>query len=225
MNALRVSVGWGLGLLLAVCAHAATESSASIYTCVDAAGRRITADRPIAACIDREQRELSPTGTTRRVIGPTLTQHERAQQAAMARKAQNERDRIAEERRRERVLVTRYPNQNAHDDERAATLETSEVQIKIAQQRLQELRAERKNLNQEMEFYRRDPAKAPVKLQRSLADNDLAADDQRRQISAREQEMERINQRFDAELEQLRALWEQRQVAPGVTPGIDAMAR
>ena len=31
-------------------------AQAAIYTCVDAQGRRITSDRPIAACMDREQR-------------------------------------------------------------------------------------------------------------------------------------------------------------------------
>ncbi len=29
----------------------------AIYTCTDAQGRRITSDRPIAACIDRPQRD------------------------------------------------------------------------------------------------------------------------------------------------------------------------
>ena len=33
------------------------EAVGGIYTCVDATGRRITSDRPIMSCIDREQRE------------------------------------------------------------------------------------------------------------------------------------------------------------------------
>ena len=36
-----------------------------IYTCVDAKGRRLTSDRPIMECIDREQNELSAGGTVR----------------------------------------------------------------------------------------------------------------------------------------------------------------
>ena len=213
-------------LLAATCAHAAADDSgASIFTCVDAAGRRITSDRPIAACVDREQRELSPSGTTRRIMGPTLTQHERAQQAAAARKAQDERDRASDERRRERLMVMRFPNQTAHDNERAATLESVEVQFLLAQQRQQELQGQRKALDQEMEFYERNPTKAPQKLQRALADNDLETDDQRRKILGQTQEKQRINQRFDKELAQLRALWAERQAVPALTPGIEAVVR
>ena len=52
------------------------EAAGGIYTCVDRNGRRLTADRPIPECLDREQRELSPSGMTRRQIGPSLTELE-----------------------------------------------------------------------------------------------------------------------------------------------------
>ena len=79
----------GLVLLLAGAEFAAAQpqgASGSIYTCVDRNGRRLTADRPIPECLDREQRELSPSGTTRRQIGPSLTEIERAAQEAQRRK-------------------------------------------------------------------------------------------------------------------------------------------
>ena len=56
----------------------APGTSGGIYTCVDRNGRRLTADRPIAECLDREQRELGPSGIVRRQIGPSLTEQERA---------------------------------------------------------------------------------------------------------------------------------------------------
>ena len=59
----------------------------SIYTCIDAKGRRLTADRPIAECLDREQKELSGNGTVRRTHGPSLTPVERAAQEDRDRKA------------------------------------------------------------------------------------------------------------------------------------------
>ena len=82
-------VGWGLlaGLCGLVAAQAAPANTQSIYTCVDKQGRKLTSDRPIPECIDREQRELSPTGTVRRVIGPTLTEHERAAREVERRKS------------------------------------------------------------------------------------------------------------------------------------------
>ena len=62
--------------------------SGGIYTCVDAKGRKITSDRPIVDCIDREQVELNPSGTVRRKVGPSLTAQERAAEEAKEREAQ-----------------------------------------------------------------------------------------------------------------------------------------
>ena len=64
-------------LLLSFATITAAQS-AGIYTCVDAKGRKITSDRPIVDCIDREQVELNPSGTVRRKVGPSLTAQERA---------------------------------------------------------------------------------------------------------------------------------------------------
>jgi hypothetical protein len=115
----------------------------SIYTCVDRSGRRLTADRPIPECLDREQRELSPSGITRRQIGPSLTELERAAQDAQNRKDAEERARVVEERRRERVLVARYPDKAAHDVERAAAVQLVDDVTATAEKRIAELKAER----------------------------------------------------------------------------------
>ena len=70
-----------LGLLSPV-AWAQPKPPQEVYTCIDKTGRRITADRPIADCVDREQRILDHTGAERRRIGPTLTEHEHAARRA-----------------------------------------------------------------------------------------------------------------------------------------------
>ena len=95
-------------------AHA-QAAGGSIYTCIDRNGRKLTADRPIPECLDREQRELGPTGIVRRQIGPSLTEQERAAAEVQRRKEDEERSRQVEERRRERVLTARYPDKAAHD--------------------------------------------------------------------------------------------------------------
>ena len=64
----------------------APAAGQGIYTCVDKHGRRITADRPIQECLDREQRELSPSGITRRQIGPSLSDTERAARSQRERR-------------------------------------------------------------------------------------------------------------------------------------------
>lgn len=213
-----VSVAW----LASAGALAAEPGIGSIYTCVDAGGRKLTSDRPIASCTDRTQRELGPTGNTRRVIGPTLTEEERAQYAAKARKEQDERNKVLEERRRERVMVARYPNQAAHDVERKAALETSDALIKMSRDRENDLRERRRALDSEMEFYKRDPSKAPMHLRRDMAQNQSEMQAQERQIAEQAQDKKRVNDRFDKELAHLRELWAQRETAPGLASGADA---
>lgn len=183
-------------------------AAGGIYTCVDRNGRRLTADRPIPDCLDREQRELGPSGITRRQIGPSLTEHERAAQEAQRRKEAEERARVVEERRRERVLVARYPSKAAHDVERVAAVQLVDDVTATAQKRIAELKAQRKSMDTEMEFYKKDPNKAPLALRRKIAENEESIAEQQRFIVGQDLEKRRVHARFDTELAQLRKLWD-----------------
>ena len=203
----------------------APGTSGGIYTCVDRNGRRLTADRPIAECLDREQRELGPSGIVRRQIGPSLTEQERAAQEAQRRKEAEARARELEERRRERALTARYPDKAAHDVERAAAIQLVDDVTATAEKRLVELAQQRKALDVEMEFYKKDPNKAPMSLRRKIAENEESIAEQQRFIAGQDQEKRRVHQRFDVELAQLRRLWDaQRMPVSGATPASDASA-
>lgn len=213
-----------LATLAADLARAQQGASGGIYTCVDRNGRRLTADRPIPECLDREQRELSPSGTVRRQIGPSLTEQERAAQEAQRRKEAEARSREVEERRRERVLTTRYPDKATHDVERAAAIQMVDDVTATAEKRIVELKQQQKALEVEMEFYKRDLSKAPLVLRRKIAENEDSIAEQQRFIAGQDQEKRRVHQRFDAELAQLRKLWDaQRLPAPAtVVPASEA---
>ena len=203
----------------------APGTSGGIYTCVDRNGRRLTADRPIAECLDREQRELGPSGIVRRQIGPSLTEQERAAQEAQRRKEAEARARELEERRRERALTARYPDKAAHDVERAAAIQLVDDVTATAEKRLVELAQQRKAFDVEMEFYKKDPNKAPMSLRRKIAENEESIAEQQRFIAGQDQEKRRVHQRFDVELAQLRRLWDaQRMPVSGATPASDASA-
>ena len=182
----------------------------SIYTCVDSKGRRLTHDRPIADCIDREQRELYSNGTVKRSIGPTLTEREADIEELRQRKEAEDRARLQEAKRRDRALVARYQNTAAHDAERADALRQVDEVIAIARRRQADLDLQRAKLDAELEFYKRDPASVPAALKQRITEHaaDVAA--QNRFIADQEQEKKRINVRFDAELIRLRQLWAQR---------------
>lgn len=203
----------------------APGTSGGIYTCVDRNGRRLTADRPIAECLDREQRELGPSGIVRRQIGPSLTEQERAAQEVQRRKEAEARARELEERRRERALTARYPDKATHDVERAAAIQLVDDVTATAEKRLVELAQQRKAFDVEMEFYKKDPNKAPMALRRKIAENEESIAEQQRFIAGQDQEKRRVHQRFDVELAQLRKLWDaQRMPVSGATPASDASA-
>jgi hypothetical protein len=178
-----------------------------IYSCVDAKGRTITADRPVAECVDREQRELSPSGTTRRKLEPTYTAREQAERDERERQAQLQAARQVEERRRERALLVRYPNAAAHDRERTEALVQIDAVISAARKRLGELAEDRKRIDDELEFYKSDPAKAPGSIRRKADDNVRSVDVQNRFIAEQEDEKKRVNARFDEEQSRLKPLW------------------
>lgn len=178
-----------------------------IYTCVDGKGRRITSDRPIVECLDREQHKLGNTGIVRQVVPPSYTADERAKLESKQRAENEIKARAAEEKRRERALLIRYPNQAVHDKERAEALAQVDEVITAVNKREAALVQQRKEVDAEMEFYLADPSKAPFWLRRKLEDNDKQMVVQKRFLEEQAQEKLRINQRFDEELGKLRQLW------------------
>ncbi len=67
-------------------------------------------------------------------------------------------------------------------------------------------------IDEEMEFYKKDPSKAPAYLRRQFDENTQSQAVQKRFIGEQEAESRRVNVRFDDELVRLRQLWAQ--VAP-----------
>jgi hypothetical protein len=178
-----------------------------IYSCTDSKGRKITSDRPIADCVDREQIELNPSGTVRRRVGPTLTADERAAAEAREREIAEERARRAEDKRRDHALLVRYPYRSVHDAERAEALAQVDAVTRAAKKRMGELEQQRKVIETEMEFYKKDPSRAPPSLKRQAEENAQSTDIQARFIADQEAEKARVNARFDEDLIKLLKLW------------------
>jgi len=195
------------GSALQVYAQGSVEGG--IYTCIDAKGRKLTSDRPIRECADREQRLLNPSGTVRAIVGPTLTGPERTALEARKRREAEEQARQAEEKRRERALLVRYPSRAVHDKERSEALTSISLVRQAAMNRVKELERQRKELDTELEFYAKDPSKVPPSLQRLVDENAKSMEVQQRFIADQEAEMGRVNRRFDEELVRLQQLWAQ----------------
>lgn len=182
-------------------------ASSGIYSCTDARGRTITSDRRIPDCIDRQQRELNPSGTTRRLIEPSYTGQEQAERDERKRQATLAAVRLAEERRRERALLIRYPTPVVHDRERAEALAQIDAVIGAAKKRIGELGVERRKVDDELEFYKNDISKAPPSVRRQVDDNAKSMAVQIRFVGEQEDEKQRLNARFDEERTRLKPLW------------------
>ena len=209
MPSARALTALSPGLLLAAALLCITllASAQAIYSCTDRQGRHLKSDRPMLDCLDREQRELGRSGATRRVIPPTPTAAERAARESQAHAQARAREREQNLLRRDQALVTRYPDMAAHEAARAAALGQTQAVADSAERRIAELTAERAALDEEMEFYRKDPSRAPTRLRRSIEDNAQALATQRRAIAGQQDEQQRIQARFDEEAARLQTLW------------------
>lgn len=191
-----------------------TGSGLGIYTCTDANGRRLTSDRPIPECFDREQRMLNADGSHRRSLPPALTANERAQQEEAALRAEKERNAQRDAARRDRNLVKRYRSEASHNRARKTALDDVTHAIKISEDRIKQLQAERIPLLQEAEFYR--DKRLPGQLKQRLDNNEASAAAQAELIQNQQAELKRVNALFDTELTHLRKLWAG--AAPGSAP-------
>ena len=201
----QLAIGLAAAVLWGGAAAQATTPVVGIFTCVDAQGRKLTADRPIAECMHKEQRVLNRDGSVRMVIPPTLTAEERAEKEARERAAAEARSAQSDAARRDRNLMARYPNEEAHNRSRGSAADTVRLAMKATELRLLELERERKPLREEAEFYQGKTL--PPKLKAAIDANDASRNGQRSSGTNQEAELVRINSLYDVELERLRRLW------------------
>lgn len=195
--------------LLALAGAAAAQQAAPpggvIYTCTDERGRRLTSDRPIPECLAREQRILNRHGSLRAIVPPALTAEERAAKDARDRREAERRAALADAIRRDRNLLTRFPDEAAHQRAREAALDPVRETMRGSVKRIDELAEQRKPLLQETEFY--IGRALPLPLKAKIEANEAAMAAQQAAIQGQEAELDRINRLYDAELSRLRQLW------------------
>ncbi|UZD55137.1 DUF4124 domain-containing protein [Caldimonas aquatica] len=206
----------------ALAAAAGLDAAAQgIYTCTDSRGRKLTSDRPILECLDREQKVLNKDGSPRGVLPPSLTAEERAELEARERRREQERMALQDAIRRDKLLLSRYPNEKAHRKAREEALEDVRKSIQNSEQRIAELERERKPLLDEAEFYK--GKQMPAKLKQSLEFVEVAVEAHRTLIRNQQAELSRINFLYDQELDRLRKLWAG--AKPGSLPQPQATAQ
>jgi len=201
-------------LLLAAAAVAlpqavrAAEAGRPIIQC-DVNGKKVTSDRLIPECVHKEQRELNPDGSLKRVIPPTPTADEVAAKEEKDLEAKAAFAARSDAVRRDRNLMQRFPDEEAHGKARAKVLDELRVAGKIYADRIVLLTAERKKLDDDKYFYVNERVNKPLPsaLKQKIDANEASLAAQKSLEQNNINETARINALYDAELARLRKLW------------------
>ena len=208
MGRTDVLVASGVALLLSALPVAAQTS---LYSCTTAGGKNITADLPPPECYNRPIKELRADGSTRRVIEPPLSAEQRASRETEERRKYDDDEKRRSQMRRDLALLETYGSEGDIEQARLRALATREAVIERAHKRMDDLKGERRKLDDEKEFYtKRD---MPEKLKRSFAGNAEAMQQQEKVIADANAEKARVSARFEAEQKRFREL-----VAGGAMP-------
>ena len=193
----------------AACAQS-QPSTAPIYSCV-ANGRTYSGDRPPPECVNSDIRELNKDGSVRRVIPRPMTQEEQKARALEAKKRLEEEEKVLAQRRRDRSLLEAYANEDEIEAARVKALDTSKEVIRRSEARIERMDAERKRLDDESEFYKKRDL--PDSIKRAYANNEQERAAELKIVRDARAEVQRINERFDAEKKRFREL-----LAQGASP-------
>jgi hypothetical protein len=182
-----------------------------LYVCTTPGGRTLTGDTPPPECQNVVIRELNRDGSIKRVIEPPLTPEQKRRREEDDKKRRALEMAAQEQLRKDRALLETYASEDEIDASRDRTLASRQALIERANQQLKEIKMEHKRLEDETEFYAR--RQLPDKLKRALEDNAELQTQQLKTIDDIRAEMQRINERYDAELRRFREL-----VMRGATP-------
>jgi hypothetical protein len=200
-----MKVWWVSALMLCLQGGALAQTPAprpsGYYVCKDANNHTITSDTPPPECANREIREHGRDGRLRRIIEKPLTTDQRKQREEQAKIKADEEAARAAAKRRDMVLLQTYRNEEALEQARGRSLGDSTAVLKADQERMNVLKKEHALAQSQIsEFQKKNPGKpVPFNLQRNADDLTLRIQQQGVLLSRRQEQVARINARFDAD--------------------------
>jgi hypothetical protein len=205
----RLLLALALTLAIPLAVRAADQQPGRPIIQCELNGKKVTSDRPIPECVNKEQRELNPDGSLKRIIPPTPTADELAAKEQEEREAKAESAAKGDAVRRDRNLMHRFPDEASHRKAREKALDELRISTKITAARIAELLGDRKKLDDEKQFYVNERVNKPLpsQLKQKIDANDASLEAQRSLAQNQVAETDRINALYDAELARLRKLW------------------
>lgn len=205
------------GFPLAAGSTPGASAGLSIYTCVDAAGRRHTSDRPIPECADRPMRELRSDGAIKREIEAPLTraQREERERAQAAARVQEMRKR--QQLARDRALLRTYPTLDDLYAMRDRQMAELQALVEKNYARMIELHKALTQAQARAASYTDKAAPESLKQQMARLASEILAEDAL--AKSRQKEQALIHEKFEGDAERLRELLEKQAELERTTPG------
>lgn len=194
---MRAAAKCGL-LLLALVGPASSLAAPSIFCCNNEAGRQVCGDVLPSACYGRAYRELGYTGRTARTVEAPLTGEQRAQRAAEEQRRSEQERLLNEQRRKDQALLNTYGSEKDIEIMRSRAERDLATAIKAAEERIAEIRRQRKKFEDEAEFYKK--RQLPADVAKGLRDADQEIRAQESVIESKKKDLEAIRLKYDEDL-------------------------
>ncbi len=194
--------------LAAATVHAQTsDQNAHIFTCRDPQGHTLTGDHPPPECANSAIQERTRSGLLVRELPAPLTPEQQRQKDIDDRKKHEAEIQALEQTRKDRALLTTYSNEEDLEAARERALSDYVEALRLANINMNALQLERDANNHDAAAYK---GKAlPPEVQHRIDVNEAAITAETHSIAERKGAMDRINARFDADLERFRYLMRQ----------------
>ncbi|MDR2450776.1 MAG: hypothetical protein LBE85_03185 [Candidatus Accumulibacter sp.] len=186
-------------------------ASGRFYCCTDQNGKYVCGDILPQVCYGRAYRELGANGRTIREVAAPLTAEQRAERVAAEEKRRKEAVIAAEQQRQDEILLATYASVEDIEVTRERSLDDVRRAIRNAEERISEIKALRKQFEDEAEFYKnRD---LPATVEKVLGDTEFEIKAQEAIIEAREKDLESLQNRYDEDRKRFLEL-QRRQIKP-----------
>ena len=195
---MRTAAKCGLLLLALVGGPASSLAAPSIFCCNNEAGRQVCGDVLPSACYGRAYRELGYTGRTARTVEAPLTGEQRVQRAAEEQRRSEQERLLNEQRRKDQALLNTYGSEKDIEIMRSRAERDLATAIKAAEERIAEIRRQRKKFEDEAEFYKK--RQLPADVAKGLRDADQEIRAQESVIESKKKDLDAIRLKYDEDL-------------------------
>ena len=194
----------GRGILTVVLTVLPCTSWCIKFACKPPNGPPIYEDFPPPECRNVQIRELNPDGSLKRVIEPPLTDDQKKAKSDRETKQVECMKQNQVQHRKDRSLLETYESEDDLLAARDRALASQYSQMEQEYHKLKQLKAARKRLSDEEEFYAK--RELPDELKTRLDDNASKKAMAEHVIAVKFSEMQRTAESFDADLRRYREL-------------------